>query len=308
MRYLNRLVLTALLALAMATSAFSADKTIAEADVPAYLQTTAVTVRANTGTGSGSLIVTKDGSVWVLTAAHVVEGNRVVRESNPGTKKTVVEFDDPKIMIVRIKDGRRVGELLLDTEVIRYSDAEYGHDLALLRVRDDDYKPKFSTVFYTEKDLPPLAERVLHCGSMLGSFGANSLAGGLISQHGRLIGTRIYDQSDTGVFPGSSGGPLVLAKDGRYIGMVVRGAQGGFTLFVPIRRMQKWADNNKLNFLFNDALDVPALDELRKGPIEDGDPPVGGTTSTRDAREQGFKTFVIPRARRVPLLDDILVD
>jgi len=240
--------------------------------VPQYLQDTSATVRSLRGSGSGTFKVTKDGGVWILTCAHVVEGNRTQREAIVGgAKKTIVEFVDMQILITRIKDGRKVGETILDAEVVRYSDAENGHDLALLRIRDDDYKPKASLKFYLDKELPPIGVELYHCGSLLGNFGAQSITFGIMSQHGRILFGQPFDQAQCTAFPGSSGGAVVMKEDGRYVGMVVRGAGEGFNLIVPVRRIVHWSKQTGIDFILDDTKPVPSMDDLRKVPIDDTD-------------------------------------
>lgn len=239
--------------------------------VPQYLQDISVNILAGSHQGSGTLKTTKDGQVWVLTCGHVVEGVRNIREAIiNGSERKVIEFDDAKIRMLRQKDGRNVGEMTLDAEVIRYSDSDHGEDLALLRIRDGDFKPKSSAKFYLDKELPPIGSDLYHCGSLLGNFGNNSLTNGILSQHGRLINNKIYDQTNCSSYPGSSGGAVVLKDDGRYVGMLVRGVSGGFNLVVPVRRIKLWADRVKVDFILDDSKAIPKDEDLMKLGIEDG--------------------------------------
>ena len=57
-------------------------------------------------------------------------------------------------------------------------------------------------------------------------------------------------------FPGSSGGGVYLT-DGRYVGMIVRGAGETFNLTVPIRRMREWAKRMGVEFTLDPSLKVP---------------------------------------------------
>ena len=84
---------------------------------------------------------------------------------------------------------------------------------------------------------------------ILGQTGANSMTDGIMSQHGRLINKKEFDQVTVVAFPGSSGGGVYL-ENGLYVGMLVRGARTqGFNLIVPIRRIRAWAE--KANVLPN---------------------------------------------------------
>jgi S1-C subfamily serine protease len=234
-----------------------------------HLQTVSVTVGAGRGTGSG-ILITRGGVNFVWTAAHVVDGLRKTREvidGATGTKRVVVEFDDAKVIQMLIEDGRKVGQLEFDAKVIRYSDADNGEDLAILMVRKKNLVSA-NTVFYNEKENPSLGTDLWHVGSLLGQMGANSLTSGIVSQHGRLHGGKVFDQTTVTAFPGSSGGG-VFTKDGRYVGMLVRGAGEQFNLIVPIRRMRDWAKKAKVEWALDEKLKMPSAEELEKMPIED---------------------------------------
>ena len=200
-------------------------------DVPTYLQDISVTIHASSSDGSESqgsgVIYTRNGRNYVWTAAHVVAGLRRTRDvidPKTGSSKTIVEFTDAEIVKELNENGRRVGQLEMAAEVIRYSNANTGEDLALLRIRKKDFV-RTSAVFYTETSIP--------------------------------------------AFPGSSGGGIFL-KDGRYIGMLTRGAGETFNLIVPIRRLQAWAKRAEVEFAINESIPVPSDEELQKKPVEDG--------------------------------------
>lgn len=244
-------------------------------DVPTYLQDISVTIHATSVNGSESqgsgVIYTRNGRNYVWTAAHVVAGLRQVRDvidPKTGSSKTIVEFRDADIVKELNENGRRVGQLEMAAEVIRYSNADTGEDLALLRIRKKDFV-RTSAVFYTETSIPAIGTDLLHCGSLKGQFGANSMTTGIMSQIGRVIQGQVYDQTTCAAFPGSSGGGIFL-KDGRYIGMLTRGAGETFNLIVPIRRLQAWAKRAEVEFAINESIPVPSDEELQKKPVEDG--------------------------------------
>ena len=238
-------------------------------DVPKLLQDISVTIKAGNSEGSG-VAFTRDGVTFIWTAAHVVDGLRQTREvvdPKTGTKKTIVEFGDPKIVKTLIENGRTVGRIEIDTEVIRYSNFVHGHDLALLKVRKKGFITA-STTFYKEKEIPKLGTRLYHVGSLLGQQGSNSMTAGIMSQHGRLISKNEYDQTTVTAFPGSSGGGVYLTN-GQYIGMLVRGAGEGFNLIVPVRRMKIWAKQAQIEWAMDSTVDLPTTTELEKLPVED---------------------------------------
>jgi hypothetical protein len=237
------------------------------ADRPAYLQSISVTIHAAGSQGSG-VIKTRGETNYVWTAAHVISSLRTTRSViDGGATKTVVEFKDARVVTELIEDGRSVGRLEMDAEVLRYSDADTGEDLALLRIRKKNFI-RSTVQFYLDETIPPVGTQLLHVGSLLGQMGSNSLTSGIVSQHGRVFNGKVYDQSTCAAFPGSSGGGVYLEKDGRYIGMIVRGAGETFNLMVPVRRMRDWAKVAKIEFALDDRIPVPTETELRKTPIE----------------------------------------
>ena len=244
-----------------------------------HLQNVSVTIRAegqfSAGEGSGVIFTRKDKDgnlvnlVW--TAAQVIENLRSTMEVLVnGTKKTVVEFKDPLVVKDIRQNGRTVGRLQMDAEVLKYSDADDGHDLALLRIRKLNFV-KDTVTFHLDKEIPALGTDLLHVGSLLGQMGANSMTDGIYSQHGRLIKSLnkyVFDQTTVTAFPGSSGGGVYLKKDAKYIGMLVRGAGEGFNLIVPVRRRVNYAENHKIMWALARNIAMPTEDELKDLPIE----------------------------------------
>ena len=255
-------------------SLFSQEKSIAD-----HLQNGSVTIRSegsfSNGEGSGVIFTRKDSKGntvnFVWTAAHVIDNLRSTREVLVGgTKKTLVEFKDPMIVKEIRQGGRTVGRLQMDAEVLKYSDADDGHDLALLRVRKFIFVEDTVT-FNLSDDIPKLGTELLHVGALLGQMGANSMTDGIYSQHGRLIKSLnkyVFDQTTCTAFPGSSGGGVYLKSDATYIGMLVRGAGEGFNLIVPVRRMKDYCEKHKIMWALNPKLEMPSEDEIKKMPIE----------------------------------------
>jgi hypothetical protein len=207
--------------------------------------------------------------VW--TAAHVIDNLRTERKVLVnGSPKTLVEFKDPIIVKEIRQNGRTVGRLQMDAEVLKYSESEKGHDLALLRVRKLNFVTD-SVTFYLDKKILPLGTDLLHVGSLLGQMGANSMTDGIYSQHGRLIKSlnkHVFDQTTCTAFPGSSGGGVYLKKDARYVGMLVRGAGEGFNLIVPVRRMVDYCEKHKIMWALDKSIKMPTEAELKDMPVE----------------------------------------
>ena len=265
-----------ILGLTIATSSFAAEKKQSTAE---HLQNVSVTIRSegqfSNGEGSGVIFSRKDKDgnlvnlVW--TAGHVIDNLRKTRKTVVnGTPKTIVEFKDQMVVKEIRQNGRTVGRLQMDAEVLKYSDADNGHDLALLRVRKLNFVTDTVT-FYLDKEIPPLGEDLLHVGSLLGQMGANSMTDGIYSQHGRLIKSLnkfVFDQTTCTAFPGSSGGGVYLKKDARYVGMLVRGAGEGFNLIVPVRRMKDYAEKHKIMWALDKNVPMPDEEDLSKMPVE----------------------------------------
>ena len=244
-----------------------------------HLQDVSVTIRAegdfSNGEGSGVIFSRKDANGnlvnFVWTAAHVIDNLRKERKViKSGVPKTVVEFKDPMVVKEIRQGGRTVGRLQMDAEVLKYSDADDGHDLALLRVRKFNFVSD-TTTFYLGGEIPKLGTDLLHVGSLLGQAGANSMTDGIYSQHGRIlksINKFIFDQTTCTAFPGSSGGGVYLKSDAKYIGMLVRGAGEGFNLIVPVRRMINYCEEHKIMWAMDPTKEMPTESELKKMPIE----------------------------------------
>ena len=294
------LIKATLLSLVIATASFADEASILPRKSTAdHLQDVSVTIRSESawsaGEGSGVIFSRKDkdGNTvnFVWTAAHVVDNLRQTRTVIVnGTPRTVVTFKDAKVIKVIRQDGRTVGRLELDAEVIKYSDSEDGHDLALLRVRKLNFVTD-SVTFYLDKDIPKLGTDLWHVGSLLGQMGANSMTDGIYSQTGRLIPSlnkHVFDQTTVAAFPGSSGGGVYLKSDARYVGMLVRGAGETFNLIVPVRRMAAWAKKNDIMWALDAKAKMPTNDELAKIPVED----VGANFSTEAESKKRKKRAV----------------
>lgn len=229
---------------------------------------TSVTIRSGLGQGSGTLF-TRGDTTYVWTAGHVIEDLRKTRKIiADGVEKTVVEFADAQIVQEFTENGRRVGEVCIDAEVLHYSDADTGHDLAILRVR----KSKFTTLttrFYDSDQPIPVGSELYHVGSLKGQFGANSYTTGVVSSIGRVLklGANgvVFDQTTVTAFPGSSGGGIYLKETGEYVGMLVRGSGEQFNFIVPIRRMREWARECGIEWALTDEPQPTPAEGIIKG-------------------------------------------
>ena len=300
--------LTLIVALFGLTTVNAAQKPVAD-----HLQDVSVTIRAegqfSNGEGSGVIFSRKDadGNLvnFVWTAAHVIDNLRKERKViKNGASKTLVEFKDPMVVKEIRQGGRTVGRLQMDAEVLKYSDADDGHDLALLRVRKLNFVTDTVT-FHLNGEIPKLGTDLLHVGSLLGQMGANSMTDGIYSQHGRLIKSLnkfVFDQTTCTAFPGSSGGGVYLKSDAKYIGMLVRGAGEGFNLIVPVRRMQDYCEKHKIMWALDPKVKMPTEEEISEMPIENT--PKDEDRQTTDAEKEAAKKLFPFMLRVYPKYED----
>lgn len=233
----------------------AAEAKLPENPVIEKLRAASVMVIVPGGSGSGFLLV-RGEQCFVLTAWHVVQG---LRESHDGPDgKPQVTWFDCKCVQKTVQDGRIVEEVAYEAEVLKVSQRE---DLALLRLRKRGAF-KSGLEFFGPKQLPPIGTKLLHAGAPLGDIGAQSVIPGFYSAHGRQVDRQVLDQISCSAFPGSSGG-LVALEDGRVVGQVVRGANGGFILITTARSTREWAKRAKIeDLLFNPKAPVPPEADL----------------------------------------------
>jgi len=268
--------------------------------VAEYLQAISVTIKAGGAEGSGTIkmrVIDGKPVSFIWTAAHVVDGLRTTKEiidPKTGTKRTVVSFKDAEIVREAVEDGRRVGESKMDASVIRFSEEQ---DLCLLRVLKRDFA-KESVVFYLDPPIPPVGRDLYHVGSLLGQMGSNSLTPGIVSQIGRTLDKREYDQTTCTAFPGSSGGGVYL-RDGRYVGMITRGAGEGFNLMVPVRRLHRWAKAAGIEWAVDDKVKPPTEAELAKVPAEDTGVSFGSGSKPEEPEPSSLREYPYLIIRRV---------
>lgn len=274
-----RLILASILALVLAVPTFATDPGVSNSgattanNVVQRLQDASVTIKAGSSQGSGVFVTRKIGDndvSFILTAGHVIDHLKKTRTvlGSDGKEIKKIEFDDLNIVQEFQENGRKVGEMNVICKVLRYSDAELGEDLALLQVYKNNFT-KATTEFYLDDAIPGIGTELYHVGSLLGQVGANSTTTGIISQTGRVLNLAggsgvVFDQTTATAFPGSSGGGVYLKADGRYVGMLVRGAGEGFNFIVPARRLIAWCKQSKVGWVVDPKEKLPTTDELSK--------------------------------------------
>lgn len=232
----------------------------AQTSITDKLQEVSVTIVNNEGGQGSGVIKTREGVHYIWTAGHVISSGRRTRtvvDATTHSPKTLVYFDDVRVVKDIIENGRLVASIIAYAEVVKFSGPENGEDVALLRLRKNNFVDT-SVSFYLENEIIPVGTELLHVGSLLGHFGSNSLTTGIISQQGRLLDGKVFDQTSVTSLPGSSGGGVFLKKDGRYIGMLVRGMHGTdtFNFITPVRRLAAWAKKEHVYWAMDDSLPV----------------------------------------------------
>jgi len=265
-----------------------------------HLQSVAVTIRAESdfsrSEGSGICKLVDMGGkkrCLVVTCAHVVDSlmKKTPGIGKDGKPKVAVTFKDASILRRIVEDGREVGEMKLNAQIIAFTEK---HDVAILLVRSTEFKPG-NAKFYLGSDQIPLGTKCLHVGSLLGALGSQSLTRGILSARGRMVKGQPYLQSDATIFPGSSGGLLAKESDGEVIAIIQRGAGEGFGLGAPVAgRVMTWAKKAKLEWVFDDAKTGPKLEEFKERIPVMGD---GGKPALADKDKKGYngEFKILPR-------------
>lgn len=262
--------LACVISLCLLTSTYG-DGKVTEETVLDNLQAVSCNIHAGRSQGSGVLQTVGD-QTWVLTAGHVISHLKhySLGYDSAGRAKKVAEFDDAEVVQEFVENGRTVGEVRYAAEVIRYSNAESGEDLAFLRIRKKNVT-KEKVKFYLDDKVPKAGTSLIHIGSLLGQSGYNSVTTGVLSSVGRVYNRTVYDQTSCTAFPGSSGGGVFFKDTGAYMGMLVRGSGETFNLVVPVRRMAAYAKRTGVYFTMDGSDKAPTDAELKKQPIEEGD-------------------------------------
>jgi len=237
-----------------------------------YLSVRSVVVMTAHGSGSGTLFTRLDSEgkpvhlVW--TAGHVVNTCRSVYTAlDPeGHALQKTKWEPVNIVIPLVQDGRTVGSGNLIADVIQYSNYETGDDLAILKIRDSRF-PGVKTDFWLRRSILPVGSEVSTVGSPLGLIGANTFSTGMINYIGRQIMGRVFDQTSTVVYGGSSGSG-VFSSDGKYIGMLTMMTQPQMGYIIPVRRIQSWATRAHVMWAMDRNVPMPSAASLAILPIE----------------------------------------
>lgn len=194
--------------------------------------------------GSGT-VFKRNGRTYVVTAAHVIEHARETIEDIDDEGKTIkkVKYRDVWVVVERVRDGRKTGELRLLAKVrfATKTEEEGGDDVAVLEVYEGDLLPHSAVALPNRKSVW-VGATVWHCGSLYGEF-VNSLTRGNIAAIGRIYEDKTFHQTTATGVPGSSGGGVFMEDDDGiyFIGMLTRGVteQATINFIVPIERIRE---------------------------------------------------------------------
>lgn len=194
----------------------------------AQIQT--VLVRTPEGTGTGVVVqranTLQQPRLFVWTAAHVVGHFDQVEIVRPG-RENFVKVDCEMVWSALV--------IARDEHI----------DIALLWM-DSEPSVFFIPVEF-EFSIPRVGDPVYHCGNFYGLNFDGSISTGLVSQIGVQPDAHQFnwhwgtlDQTTAFATRGASGGGI-FNMQGKVIGLIVGGLTEGFSCYVPVRILDKWA-------------------------------------------------------------------
>jgi hypothetical protein len=148
----------------------------------------------------------------------------------------------------------------LPAVVIKCSSVEDGNDLALLRVHGKFFNQN-TVKFDLSGRIPRIGELLYNVGSPYDEWGMFTT--GIFSFIGRNIDGLVFDQTTIVVFPGSSGSP-VFSSNGKCVGLVTSMRAPNINYIVPIRRIQKWVHDEKIEWALDPNISMPSDEVLKE--------------------------------------------
>lgn len=252
----------------------SADNTT----IPEYLQSISVKLRTLSGNGSGIVFIRKDSTgknnvSFVWTVAHLFEDESVLDITNlistnvPSTNnvfntspKLANKIVIPMALLLQpvIVNGELVGTNVSTVRLIKYSPSDKD-DIALTMIETNDFITN-TAKFDLSNRIPRLGDKVYNLSY---PYGDMSFSEGNMSYVGIKMEGYVYDQTSCVVYPGSSGGGY-YTTNGLCIGVVDMMAAPEINYMIPIRRIEKWAKENGVEWALDPSLPIPSHSELEK--------------------------------------------
>ena len=248
-----------------------------------HLDDVTVLIETKRGSGTGTLFSRRDdkGNLvhFVWTAGHVIESSKV----GP-LEDMSVSFTNVSVAKMNLVGGAMLEKVSYPVKVIKFSSARGGDDLALLELVEKNVFKENESVTFASPSLVAPGTLLYHVGCMFGQTGYNSVSEGMLANNGRIIYGRIFDQTTTTVFPGSSGGGI-FNEYGEYVGMVTMMRQANMNYIIPVRRMVVWAKENGLEWAMNKDVRMPG-EYLRDHYMKDAE---------LDTEFEMFRYFMLQR-------------
>ncbi len=242
--------------------------------VPEFLDSISVTIDTPISSGSGVAFTRKDASgndvTFIWTAGHIAHHYRPpdlfrVLLDPSATNAIVMNFTNLTIIQNVVTNGQFAYKTNLHATVIKCSPIYSGHDLAVLRV-DSKFFNTNTVTFDLSGRIPKLGEPLYGLSSPFEEGG--SFSTGIYSGIGRVYDGLLYDQTSLNVYPGSSGGGVFL-PDGRCVGLNIIMRAPNMNFIVPIRRMQKWAKQENVEWALDPSIPMPSEKVMKALPRND---------------------------------------
>lgn len=238
---------------------------------PDFLSSISVTVRTPSGgSGSGVAFTRKDANgedvTFVWTAGHVVQHRESVpimffgNETNiPQVRSRTIYYTNVTVIQDVIINGEYAYTTNLSATVIKCSPNINGNDLAILRVNGKFFNQN-TVAFDLSGRIPKLGESLYGVSSPYGEWGMFNI--GMFSFVGRNIDGTLFDQTTLIIYPGSSGS-AVFSAEGKCMGLVLMMRAPNLGYIVPVRRMQKWAKDEGVEWALDPKIPMPTADVLK---------------------------------------------
>ena len=237
--------------------------------LPEYLQSISVQIQTTSGQGSGVVFTRKDSTgtnniTFIWSVGHIFEyetnnfinnilfGKSEVREIMPYS----LIYQDLSI------NGEVVGETNGLLRLIKYSE-DYKNDLSL-SILECEFFNTNTVVFDLSKRIPKIGEKLYNVSSPHGE--RNTYSECVYSYIGRKMGGYLLDQTSCVIFVGSSGGGFYSAT-GQCVGLTDSMIAPGMNYMVPIRRIQKWAKDENIEWALDPTLPIPTAKQIGEIPL-----------------------------------------
>lgn len=199
--------------------------------LPELIQASTVCIINKDGSSGSGFIVRTEGNVaWCWTVNHVIRH----------AKKPDGTYDD--IDILTPTGGKTTAQVIKAGPEI---------DIALLLIKAPSVVGP--GLKFAASEPPIVGTPVYFCGATDGPHGVGTLTAGIISFIGRKFPKLPeVDQCSAPTMPGSSGGVVCLASNGKILGALKMGPGESFSCYVPTRLIRAWAEDNGVGYALGD--------------------------------------------------------